>query len=107
MLFVAIILLPFYIFRKKNVQETKIKVHYSKMPWWKGAVYCLSLGLLFIVAVIWKSTNTRFGILGIVILSVCILIYSRAKKITLKKKGSGFGFYFAEEAEDLVANKRV
>lgn len=110
MLFAAVIIIvPFitvsflsrYDWRLRKISKTETEVHYSKISWWKGAIYLLSLGLLFIAISLYfavrKITYSNIGILDfIIVFSAFSFLYSKAKKIKLKKK-EGSGFYLEEE----------
>ena len=114
MLLVAIILSPFYFFRKKSVLKAEAETNYSKMPWWKGMIYALLLGLLLIAVSFYfavkKELGINLGILGwAIILGLWIFLYGKAKKIKFKKKDEAFGFYLAEEVkkEDFLASAQI
>ncbi len=114
MLLAAIILLPFYIFRKKGAPKTETEINYSKMPWWRGAIYFIGLALIFMIVlsyfVLKEERAFNFGMLGwLIIFSIFISLYSKAKKIKFKKKERTFGFYLVEEVkkEDVLTSSQV
>ena len=111
MLLAAVILSPLlYFFRKKSVPKTETEIHYSKIPWWKGAIYFLLLGLLIVVAVSFYLIMKRFGTLEwFIIFSIGSFLYRGVKKIKLMKKEGTFGFYLVEEVkkEDFLASVQI
>lgn len=123
MLFLAVIIIaPFiivfflsrYDWRLRKITKAETEVHYSKITWWKGTIYLLSLGLLFIAIALYfavrKITYNNIGILDfIIVFGAFSFLYSKAKKIKLKKKEEGFGFYLVEEVkkEDFLTSDQV
>ena len=98
MLLVAILISPFYFFRKKSVPKAETEIYYSKMPWWRGAIYFIGGALLFVFIlsylVLKEEIGFNLGMLGwLIIFSILFLLYAKAKKIKLKKKEGTFGFY--------------
>jgi len=99
---VAILISPFYFFRKKSVPKAETEIYYSKMPWWRGAIYFIGGALLFVFIlsylVLKEEIGFNLGMLGwLIIFSILFLLYAKAKKIKLKKKEGTFGFYLVEE----------
>lgn len=98
-LLIAVVLSPlFYFFRKKSAPKVETEIYYSKIPWRSGIIYALLLVLLIFVIIFKPIFGVRFGTLEwFVVFSILSFLYSKTRKVKLKKSEKGFGFYLVKE----------
>ncbi len=88
----------------KREVEDNMEIILITIPWWKGVIYFLSLGLLFIGILAYFVLKDEIGInLGIIewviIIALFMFLHSKSKKIKIRKKIGSFSFYLVEEGK--------
>lgn len=105
---VAIVFSPLlYFVWKKKTHKDETETHYSKISWRKGLIYALPLASALILIIVVKPTlGIRFGALEwFITFSALSFLFSKTKKIQLRKREGGFSFYLIEKTK--TENDRV
>ena len=93
-----VLLSPFYFFRKKETStEVNIEVEYEDFPLWKGILYALAEGCLFILLLLYFLLKEEIGLevsalVFVVFFAAIIFLHTENRKIRLKfSKNAKFG----------------